>query len=65
MLVPSFESENESVRKQHAAMFKNDKYTFNPQKDLVRSMPYRFVATLKPGKLTPLDNHWLKNLKRI
>jgi hypothetical protein len=33
--VPSFEPQNESVCKQHATMFKNDKYTFNPCKDLV------------------------------
>jgi hypothetical protein len=63
--MPSFEPQNESVRKQHASMFKNDKYTFNPQKDLVLSMPYWFVANLKSGKLTRLDNQWLKNLKRI
>ncbi len=46
-------------------MFKNDKFTFNPQKDLVLSMPYQFVANLKTGQLTPLDNQWLKNLNEI
>jgi hypothetical protein len=46
-------------------MFKNDDYTFHPHKDLVLSMPYQFVANLKPGKFTPLDNQWLKNLKGI
>jgi hypothetical protein len=63
--MPSFDPQNESVCKQHAAMFKNDKHTFNPQKDLVLSMPYNFIANLQPGKLTPLDTQWLKNLKRI
>jgi hypothetical protein len=43
-------------------MFKNDKYTFHPQKDLVLSMPYQFVANLKPGKFTTLDEQLLKNL---
>jgi hypothetical protein len=46
-------------------MFKNDKSTFNPQKDLVLSMPYKFVTNLKSGQLTPLDNQWFKNLNEI
>jgi hypothetical protein len=46
-------------------MFKHDKYTFHPQKDLVLSMPYDFVANLKPGQLTALDNLWLKSMKKI
>ncbi len=28
--MPTFEPQNQSVRKQHAAMFKNDKFTFHP-----------------------------------
>jgi hypothetical protein len=63
--MPSFEPQNLSVRKWHASMFKNDKSTFNPQKDMVLSMPYQFVANLKPGQFTPLDNQWLKNLNGI
>ncbi len=63
--MPSFEPQNQSFCKRHASMFKNDKYTFNAWKDLVLSMPYQFVANLEPGQLTPLDNRWLKNLKRI
>jgi hypothetical protein len=46
-------------------MFKNDKYTLNPQKDLVLSMLYQFVANLEPGKFTPLDNKWLMNLNKF
>ncbi len=53
--MPSFESQNETVRKQHAVMFKHDKFTFHPQKELVLSMPYQFVTNLQPGKFTPLD----------
>ncbi len=63
--MPFFEPQNESVCKRHATMFKNDKYTFNPWKDLVLSMPYQFIANLEPGQFTPLDIRWLKNLKRI
>jgi hypothetical protein len=63
--MPSFEPQNQSVCKQHISMFKNDKFTFNPQKDLVLSMLYQFVANLKSGQFTPLDNQWLKNLNGI
>ncbi len=63
--VPSFEPQNETVCKRHAVMFKHDKYTFHPQKDLVLSMPYQFVANLEPGQFTPLDIRWLKNVKKI
>jgi hypothetical protein len=63
--MPSFEHQNETVRKQHATMFKHDKFTFHPQKDLVLSMPYQFVANLERGQFTPLDKKWLKNVKKI
>jgi hypothetical protein len=63
--MPSFEPQNETVRKQHATMFKHDKFTFHPQKEWVLSMPYQFVANLEPGRFTPLDIQWLKNLKEI
>jgi hypothetical protein len=63
--MPSFEPQNELVCKRHAFMFKNDKFTFNAQKDLVLSMPYRFVSNLQPGgQFTPLDNEWHRNLKK-
>ncbi len=63
--MPSFEPQNETVCKQHAVMFKHDKFTFHPQKDLVLFMPYQFVASLEPGQFTPLDKLWLKNMKKI
>ncbi len=47
--LPSFEPQNKTVCIRHAGMFKHDKYTFHPQKDLVFSMPYDFVANLNPG----------------
>ncbi len=61
----SFEPQNQSVCKQHATMFKNDKFTYHPQKDLVLSMPYQFVVNLELGEFTPLDIFWLKNVKKI
>ncbi len=62
---PPFEPQNEIVCNRHAIMFKHDKFTFHPQKDLVLSMPYQFVANLEPGQFTPLDTRWLKNVKKI
>jgi hypothetical protein len=63
--MPSFEPQNQSVCKQHTTMFKNDKFTFHPQKDLVLSMPYQFVVNLELGEFTPLDKFWLKNVKNF
>jgi hypothetical protein len=60
-----FEPQNETVCKQHATLFKHDKFTFHPQKDLVLSMPYQFVANLEPSRFTPLDVQWLKKLKKF
>ena len=62
--MPSFEPQNDTVCKQHVVMFKHDKFTFHPQKDLVLSMPYQFVVNLEPGQFTPLDKLWLKNVKK-
>ena len=61
----SFEPQNQLVRKRHATMFKNDKFTFHPQKDLVLSMLYQFVVNLELGEFTPLDKFWLKNVKNF
>jgi hypothetical protein len=63
--MPSFEPQNETDCKQHAVMFKHDKFTFHPQKDLVLSMLYQFVANLEPVQFIPLDTQWLKNVKKI
>jgi hypothetical protein len=63
--MPSFEPQNETVHKQHAVIFKHDKFTFHPQKHLVLSMPYQFVDNLELGQFTPLDFQWLKNVKKI
>jgi hypothetical protein len=63
--MPSFEPQNETVHKRHAVMFKHDKFTIHPQKDLVLSLPYQFVPNLEPGQFTPLDKLWLKNVKKI
>jgi hypothetical protein len=57
--MPSFEPQNQSVCKRHATMFKHDKFTLHPQKDLLLSMQYQLVANLEPGRFTQLDKQWL------
>jgi hypothetical protein len=42
--MPSSEPKNQSVCKPHTTMFKNEKFMFPPQKDLVLSMSYQFVV---------------------
>jgi hypothetical protein len=59
--MPSFEPQNETVRKRHPIMFKHDKFMFHPRKDLVLSMPYQFVANLEPGQLI----HWIPDGSRM
>jgi hypothetical protein len=61
----SFEPQNETVCIHHAGMFKHDNYTFHPQKDLILSMPYEFVANLEPGQFTSSDKLWLNSVKKI
>ncbi len=63
--MPSFEPQNKTVCKQHAVIFKHDKFTFHPQKDLVLSMPYQFVTNLEPGQFIPLDKLWLIYVKKF
>jgi hypothetical protein len=58
--MPSFEPQNQSVRKHHTTMFKNDKFMFHPQKDLVLSMPYQFVVNLELGKFTECEEKFKK-----
>jgi hypothetical protein len=60
----SFEPQHETVCKHHATMFKHDKFTFHPEKELALSMRYPFVANLEPGRFTPLDIQWLKKMKK-
>jgi hypothetical protein len=50
-----YDSKNTWVRKCHKHLFKDDNYTFQPNNDLVKSLPYDFVKTLKAGIFSPLD----------
>jgi hypothetical protein len=59
--MPSFEPQNETVHKRHAIMFKYNKYTFHPQKDLVLSMPVSLFLIWNLVNLL----HWISNGSRM
>ena len=45
-------------------MFREKYYYFFPTNDLVKSMPFNFVNSLKDGKWTKLENKWLNGFKK-
>jgi hypothetical protein len=45
-------------------MFKEDILTFTPIDELVLSMPFDFIRSLKVGTWTPIDKNWLKKLHK-
>jgi len=45
-------------------MFNEKYYYFFPTNDLVKSMPFDFVNSLKDGKWTKLENKWLNDVKK-
>jgi hypothetical protein len=59
-----FEISNDSLRRRHPVMFKNNDFYFCPTNELVKSMPFDFVNGLKDGKWTKLENKWLKDVKK-
>jgi hypothetical protein len=45
-------------------MFKENTYSFTPIDELVLSMPFEFINSLKVGTWTPIDKNWLKKLHK-
>ena len=60
-----YDSKNTWVCKHHKHLFKDNNYTFQPNNDLVKSLPYDFVKTLKAGIFSPLYKTWMKKLQTI
>jgi hypothetical protein len=46
-------------------LFKNENYSFCPRDDLVKSIPFEFIRTLKKDQYFLLPNKLLKNVNRI
>jgi len=59
-----YQVSNHSVRERHPGMFRDKYHHFFPTNDLVKSMPYNFVNSLKDEKLTKLENKWLTDVKK-
>ncbi len=57
-----YDEKNEAIQKGHSKLFKNDKYSFCPSDDLVKSMSFEFIRTLKKDQFIPLPSKWLKNV---
>jgi hypothetical protein len=62
---PGYDYKNNWVPKHHKHLFKDDNHTFQPNDDLVKSLPYDFVKTMKAGIFSPLDKTWMKKLQTI
>lgn len=52
------------IRKRHPTIFKEDTFSFTPIDELVLSMPFQFIRTLKVGTWTPIDRNWLQRLHK-
>ncbi len=61
----NYDEKNEAIRKRHSKLFKNENYSFCPSDDLVKSIPFEFIRTLKNDKYFLLPNKWLKNVNQI
>jgi hypothetical protein len=55
---------NAGIQKRHPTMFKEDTFSFTPIDELVLSMPFEFIHTLKVGTWTPIDRNWLQRLHK-
>jgi hypothetical protein len=59
-----YQVSNHSVRERNPGMFRDKYYHFFPQSDLVESMPFDFVNSLKDGNWTKIENKWLTDVKK-
>ncbi len=57
----TYEHGNDSIHAWHPSLFKERFYTFTPINDLVLSMPFEAITSLKVGECSRLDNNWLKS----
>ncbi len=61
----NYDEKNEAIQKRHSKFFKNENYSFCPSDDLVKSISFEFIRTLKNDKYFPLPNKWLKNVNQM
>ena len=55
-ITDKYQVSNHSLRERRPSMFNEKYYYFFPTNDLVKSLPFDFVNSLKDGKWTKLEN---------
>jgi hypothetical protein len=48
------------LRARHPILFQKETYAFQPNNNLVMTMPFNYINQLKSGKWTPLEKKSLK-----
>ncbi len=56
-----YEHRNDIICAWYPSLFKERFYTFTPIDNLVLSMPFKAINSLKVGEWSCLDNNWLKS----
>jgi hypothetical protein len=62
-LLENFQANNSTLRARHLKMFKKDTYKFEPIKELVLTMHFGFIDSLKKG-WNHIYKRWLEKLKQ-
>ncbi len=60
----NYDEKNEAIQKRHSKLFKNDKYSFCPSDDLVKSILFEFIRTSKRINISDYQtNGWRMRVK--
>ncbi len=60
-----YQNAKRTLRERHPTLFQKETYTFQPNNDLVMTLPFKSINQLVIGKWTPLEEKWLKKVKQI
>jgi hypothetical protein len=61
----TYQHANSSLRERHSTMFRENTFNFTSIDELVMSMPFKFISSLKVGTWTHLDPSWLRSLQKF
>jgi len=57
-----YQKANTMIRVRHPGFFRKDKYIFQPNDDLIMTLPFKWIDSLKDGEWTKLDKSWLTKI---
>jgi len=57
-----YQRANNTIRLRHPSFFRQDKYIFQPNDDLIMTLPFKWIQTLKNGEWTKLEKNWLTKI---